>query len=524
VGGSVAGFTISGWQDGEESGTSVSSAGDFNGDGKADLLVSAYFSDITRANSGTTYVVLGKTGNTAVDLNAIKNNTGGFAIVGENGTDYSGVSVSSAGDVNGDGLGDIVIGAIVASVSAPNRYSGKTYVVFGRSTANAAIDLATIASGVSTGGFAIISNVAGEQSGHSVSSAGDINGDGLMDIILGAPNNSVDGSANTGQSYVVYGKTTTTNVNLSDIVNNIGGFVIVGEGGEDLSGYSVGAAGDVNGDGLADLIVGAPGYDAAHGAVQTGRSYIILGATTGPFKAGSFVDDVGTSGNDTLTSTGSQTLAGGSVSAGTGNDTFVSSGADILLGGMGKDVFILDQSTITALENKFGTGGNTNQLAKIDGGAGIDTIRLTGGLSLDFSLISNTASGNIEGSSRINSIERIDLRTDTGRNDITLRVQDVLDMAGSNWSNLSAYDSVQGTGGWANIAGSPYFSTGVKYHQVAIDGTSQDRVNISGWVRESSNTAKVKDADNILYDVYVAANGAPAMMLVQENIVLFSVP
>ena len=98
-----------------------------------------------------------------------------------------------------------------------------------RSTANSAIDLATIASGASTGGFAIISNVAGEQSGHSVSNAGDINGDGLMDIILGAPNNSVDGSANTGQSYVFYGKTSTSNVNLSDIVNNIGGFAIVGE-------------------------------------------------------------------------------------------------------------------------------------------------------------------------------------------------------------------------------------------------------------------------------------------------------
>lgn len=100
-------------------------------------------------------------------------------------------------------------------------------------------------------------------------------------------------------------------MNLSDIVNNIGGFAIVGEGGEDLSGYSVGAAGDVNGDGLADLIVGAPGYDAAHGDVQTGRSYIILGAKTGAFKAGSFVDDIGTSGNDTVASTGSQTLAGG---------------------------------------------------------------------------------------------------------------------------------------------------------------------------------------------------------------------
>jgi hypothetical protein len=522
VGGSVAGFTISGWQDGEESGTSVSSAGDFNGDGKADLLVSAYFSDITRANSGTTYVVLGKTGNTAVDLTAIKNNTGGFAIVGENGTDYSGVSVSSAGDVNGDGLGDIVIGAIVASVSAPNRYSGKTYVVFGRSTANAAIDLATIASGASTGGFAIISNVAGEQSGHSVSSAGDINGDGLMDIILGAPNNSVDGSANTGQSYVVYGKTSTSNVNLSDIVNNIGGFAIVGEGGEDLNGYSVGAAGDVNGDGLADLIVGAPGYDAAHGVVQTGRSYIILGAKTGAFKAGSFVDDIGTSGNDTVASTGSQTLAGG-TGGGAGNDTFTSNGADVLLGGKGADIFILNQSTITALQNVFGAGGNTAQLARIDGGSGIDTIRLggIGALDLNLSLVKNIGVGNIEGMSRINSIEYIDMRTDAYSNKLTIRVDDVLDMAGSNWIN-SSLPSSSVEGGWSNYGSGITMSTTTwRFHQIVIEGTSADRVSTAGWTKYTTGEVagwKMGDVSARRYDVYYATDSRPAMMFVDRTI------
>jgi len=92
VGGTVPGFVISGWQAGEESGTSVSSAGDFNGDGKADMLVSAYFNDTAGTNAGMTYVVLGKTGNVAIDLENIKNNVGGFAIKGENISDFSGVS------------------------------------------------------------------------------------------------------------------------------------------------------------------------------------------------------------------------------------------------------------------------------------------------------------------------------------------------------------------------------------------------------------------------------------------------
>ena len=525
VGVSVPGFVISGRQAGEESGTSVSSAGDFNGDGKADLLVSAYKDYASFANQGLTYVVLGKsTNNTDIDLKSFANptlDTRGFYIKGESGSDFSGVSVSSGGDINGDGYGDILVGAIVSSTSNPNVNSGKTYVVFGKANVSTNILLSDIANGI--GGFAIVSTAAGEQSGHSVSSAGDVNGDGLMDIIVGGPGNGVNG-INTGQSYVVYGKATLTNVSLSDVANNIGGFAIVGEGSQDLSGYSVGAAGDVNGDGLADLIVGAPGYDAAHGTVQTGRSYIILGATTGPFKAGSFVDDVGTSGNDTLTSTGSQTLAGGSMSAGTGNDTFISNGADILLGGGGKDTFVLNQSTITALQNVFGAGGNTSQLARIDGGGGIDTLRLggAGALDLNLSSVKNTSVGNIEGMSRINSIEYIDLKTDVYSNQLTIRVDDVLDMAGSNWIN-DTLSGINGEGGWRNEGSGITMNASIwQFHQVVIDGTRDDTISTTGWTLLTTgmlNGWQTRDNAFHAYNVYTATDGRPAMMMVEQAIV-----
>ena len=518
VGTSVAGFVISGWQAGEKSGTSVSSAGDFNGDGKADLLVGAHLNSTGGTYAGATYVILGKSDNTAVNLANINNNSGGFVILGENSNDFSGISVSSGGDINGDGLGDLIVGAMIKDETS-TTHPGKTYVVFGRTTANATIDLGQLG----TGGFTIVSTDTKDSSGFNVSSAGDINGDGLADIILGARQRTESGVLRVGQSYVVYGKANTTQINLTDVANNQGGFAIIGQGTADLTGYAVSAAGDVNGDGLADLMVGAYGYDAASSLlVETGRTYIIFGSKGGPFAAGTKVDNAGTSANDTLTSTGSQTLVGGSFSAGTGNDTFIANGADVILGGMGQDIFTVNSSMITALQNKFGAGGNTNQLAKIDGGAGIDTIRMggTGGLNLDFSLISNTAVGNIEGASRINSIERIDLRTDTAANQITLRVADVLDMAGSNWANLSALNTL-GAGGWQNWTGSLFSASGVKYHQVAIEGTSVDRVNTSGWTLQAGT---VKDANSIIYDVYIAANNAPAMMLVEQNITRFSVP
>jgi len=96
-----------------------------------------------------------------------------------------------------------------------------------------------------------------------------------------------------------------------------------------------------------------------------------------------------------------------------------------------------------------------------------------------------------------------------------------MDMASINWANLNSLDTL-GAGGWQNFNGGTSFSaSGVKYHQVAITGGAEDLVNISGWTIQSG---RVRDANSIVYDVYLAASNAPAMMLVQENIVRFSVP
>jgi hypothetical protein len=102
---------------------------------------------------------------------------------------------------------------------------------------------------------------AGDWSGTSVSTAGDVNGDGLDDLIVGAHNASPSSRTDAGSSYVIFGKIDGAAINLSAI--GTGGFVINGESKDDRSGSSVSSAGDVNGDGLDDLIVGAHYADFA---------------------------------------------------------------------------------------------------------------------------------------------------------------------------------------------------------------------------------------------------------------------
>jgi len=124
--------------------------------------------------------------------------------------------------------------------------------------ANPTLNLSTL-NGIN--GFRINGIAADDGSGYSVSSAGDVNGDGIDDLIIGASGADPNGSS-SGQSYVVFGNRSGfgTVLNLSTF-NGSNGFIINGSAIDDYSGVSVSSAGDVNGDGIDDLIIGANGVD-----------------------------------------------------------------------------------------------------------------------------------------------------------------------------------------------------------------------------------------------------------------------
>ena len=282
----------------------------------------------TLATSGTLTVSDADTGEAVFAAQASTAGTNGFGtfMLGTDGAwSYAADNTQTA--IQELGVGDTLTDSFTA-VTADGTTQLVTVTITGVNEAIPAIELSDVEAG--TGGFVINGVSTGDTSGRSVSSAGDVNGDGFDDLIVGAFGDAPNGG-NSGASFVVFGKTDGTTVELSDVEAGTGGFVINGVSTFDQAGRSVSSAGDVNGDGFDDLIVGAP-YDAPNGG-NSGASFVVFG---GNFSGA--VTQIGTLGDDTLTGTAANDV----IFAGVGNDTLDGGGGtDRLSGGAGADTFTL---------------------------------------------------------------------------------------------------------------------------------------------------------------------------------------
>mgnify|MGYP001420663215 CR=1 FL=1 len=230
-------------------GCSLSTAGDVNGDGYSDVIVGALFYDNGQTSEGRVFVYHGSANGLSGSPNWTAESNQAFA--------YFGNSVSTAGDVNGDGYSDVIIGAEAYDNGQTDE--GRVYVYHGS------------ASGLSSSpNWTEESNQGGAFFAISVSTAGDVNGDGYSDVIVGSLN-FTSGFAHEGKAFVYHGS--------SSGLSNSANWSALGNQAQSNFGYSVSTAGDVNGDGYSDVIVGAYNYD--NGQTDEGRAFVYHGSASG---------------------------------------------------------------------------------------------------------------------------------------------------------------------------------------------------------------------------------------------------
>jgi len=259
----------------DRSGSSVSNAGDVNGDGFDDVIIGAPLADPNGDRSGSSYVIFGRASgfDAAINLSSLDGNNG-FRLDGGAAGDLSGVSVSNAGDVNGDGFDDVIIGAPLAD---PNgRSSGASYVVFGKASGfDATMDLSTLDG---SNGFRLDGSAEDNIAGFSVSSAGDVNGDGFDDVFVGS--RVRDYSIPLTVGHLVFGQASgfSPTLNLSSLHGG-NGFNLLAKSfyGSNYAPItqSASSAGDINGDGYDDLIIGVSFSG------DSSRGYVVFGKATG---------------------------------------------------------------------------------------------------------------------------------------------------------------------------------------------------------------------------------------------------
>jgi hypothetical protein len=231
----------------------VSTAGDVNGDGYSDVIIGAPYYDNGETDEGRAYLFHG--------INAVAGLSASPAATRESDqvNAHFGWSVNTAGDVNGDGYSDVIIGA--PDYDNGQTDEGRAFVYRGSST------------GITAVAWTTESDQASAQLGTSVAGGGDVNGDGYGDVIIGVP--LYDGSfTNEGQARIHAGW-------VNGVVDALLWTARAGKSNASF-GASVAMAGDVDGNGRTDVIIGAPLFDVASAISNEGRAYVFLAGANSP--------------------------------------------------------------------------------------------------------------------------------------------------------------------------------------------------------------------------------------------------
>jgi predicted transcriptional regulator len=251
----------------DSSGASISGAGDVNGDGFDDFIIGADNNNERGDYTGQAYLIFGRSGGWSLDTNLSNANA---SFVGVNESYAIGYDTAGVGDVNGDGFDDFLIGG--NEWISIDRLEPRAHLYYGSATGW------TMDMNLTDANVTFYEESWVNWNLLSISGAGDVNGDGLDDMVIGCPGNNHDGKLRPGKTYLIFGKTTGWSSRAGLLASADATYV--GEYEIDVAGYSVVGGGDVNGDGFDDVLITALGQYKTENQREN-EVYIILGKAAG---------------------------------------------------------------------------------------------------------------------------------------------------------------------------------------------------------------------------------------------------